>query len=110
MVTESRQRGFAYLGLEEVKQMEVCREQIQILQEVPLGTAPEQQELCRNGAVSLARLEGLSALLQGHTALAAAGGEQGRVLRVGWAASHKPPGPTDPRSSGIPTAFVTEAP
>lgn len=81
--------------------MKVCREQTQILQGVSLGTAPEQQELCRDGAMSLARLAGLSAPLQGHTALAAAGGEQGRVLRACWTASHKPPGPTDPPSLGI---------
>lgn len=45
------------------------------LQGVSLGKAPgssEQQEVCRDGAVSLACLAGLSAF-QGHAALAAAG-------------------------------------
>lgn len=102
-VTELRQRGFAHLGLKEVKEIKACREQTPSLQGVSLGKAPgssEQQEVCRDGAVSLACLAGLSAF-QGHAALAAAGRRARKGAQSAGQHSHKPPGPTDPSPPGI---------
>lgn len=87
-----------------MKETRVCREQTQSLQGVSRGEAPgssEQQEVCRDGAVSLACLAGFF-VFQGHTALCSWGHNREGCSEAVGQHSHKPPGPTDPCSPGIP--------